>query len=79
VIAIVFAALVGSLLLNVLGQFWAPADSVGFLGVLHYYRPANILTRGTFPTADVAVLLVVGGLLWTLGLVVFTRRSICTV
>ena len=79
VIAIVFAVLVASLLLNFLGQFWPPARRVAFLGVLHYYQPASLLGAGGFPVRDVTVLVGFAAATWSLGWLAFTRRSICTV
>lgn len=77
--AVVFALLLASFLLNFLAQFWEPAGQVAFLSVMDYYRPAEILRSGVFPTSDVTVLLVTGGVAWLLGSEVMARRSICTV
>jgi hypothetical protein len=49
------------------------------LGILEYYRPAQILQSGNLPVRDIAVLLTVSGLAWLLGGEVMARRSICTV
>jgi ABC-type transport system involved in multi-copper enzyme maturation permease subunit len=77
--AIVFAVVLGSFLLNFVAQFWEPARQIAFLGVMQYYQPAQILQSGEFPIRDVTVLLVVGGSAWLVGGEVVARRSICTV
>lgn len=78
-IAVVFAIVLASFLLNFLAQFWEPAKRIVFLSVMDYYRPAEILQSRSVPVADIATLLVVGGAAWVLGGLVFSRRSICTV
>lgn len=75
---VVFALLLASFLLNFLVQFWEQAEPLAPLGVLNYYRPANILATGHLPLEDLAVLWTVGVLAWWVGLEVFARRSICT-
>ena len=76
--AIVFGIVLTSFLLNFVAQFWEPAQQLSFLGVLHYYRPAMILSEGQLPTLDVTVLLVVAAVSWLIGGEVLARRSICT-
>ncbi|UCG33107.1 MAG: ABC transporter permease subunit [Phycisphaerales bacterium] len=78
-IAVVFALVLVSFLLNFLGQLWEPAQAVQFLGVLNYYRPVVILGDGVWPLADMLTLVTVGGVCWLIGGVVFARRDICTV
>jgi len=75
-LGIVFAIVLASFLLNFLAQAWAPARAVSFLGVLEYYRPADILRTGNAPVADVAVLLATGLVAWIVGCEVFARRDI---
>jgi ABC-2 type transport system permease protein len=78
-IGIVFGLVLASFLLNFLAQFWPPAQQIAFLGVLQYYQPAQI-TQGTEPPwRDIGVLVAVGAVAWSLGAVVISRRSICTV
>ncbi|MBI4662544.1 MAG: ABC transporter permease subunit [Verrucomicrobia bacterium] len=79
VIAVVFAFLIGSLLLNYLANFWRLAEHLSFLGVLHYYRPIPILRDGVWPMRDIAVLLASGTALWGLGGMIFSRRDLRTV
>lgn len=77
--AVVVTVVLASFLLNFLAQFWEPAGRVGFLGLLEYYRPAEILRDGSFPVRDIAVLLSISVLSWAVGGFVLIRRSICTV
>jgi len=77
--AIVFAIVIVSFLLNFVAQFWQSAQHIAFLSLLNYYQPAEILRSGHFPFQDAAVLLSVGFAAWLLGGEVFARRSICTV
>ena len=77
--AIAFAIVLASFLLNFLAQFWEPAKQLAFLGVMQYYRPAQILQSGGFPLTDIAILLSVGACALLLGSEVVARRSICTV
>jgi len=77
-IAIIFAIVLASFLLNFLAQFWDPAKEVAFLGIMNYYQPAHILQTGAFPFADVAILLSVGFSTWLIGGEIVARRSICT-
>jgi len=76
-VAVVFAVVLASFLLNFIAQFWIPAKSVSFLSVLSYYRPMFILRDSTWPVTDMVVLLGVGSILWGLGAIVFARRDIC--
>lgn len=77
--AIVFAVVVASFLLNFLAQFWQPASRLAPLGVLSYYQPAQILASGHWPLGNMAVLLAVGAISWLAALETFARRNICTV
>jgi ABC-2 type transport system permease protein len=78
-VAVVFAILLASFLLNFIANFWQPAKHIAFLGILKYYQPAHILQHGDPPLRDIAVLLLVGGLTWLLGGEFLARRSISTV
>ena len=75
-IAVIFALLLISFLLNFLAQFWAPARQIAFLSVMHYYQPARILSSGHFPYRDVLILSVSRAASWMLGCEVFARRNI---
>lgn len=62
-----------------LSQYWSVAQDYSFLSVLDLFKPGPILTTGTFPVGDMALLLLLGGGLWIGAGVVFQRRDICTV
>lgn len=78
-VAVVFAILLASFLLNFLAQLWQPAEKLSFLSVLNYYRPMLILRDGGWPTMDLAVLTGLSTTLWIIGGLCFARRDICTV
>jgi hypothetical protein len=78
-VAVVFAILLASFLLNFIANFWQPAKRIAFLGILEYYRPAHVLQHGEFPLRDVVVLLGVGLVTWLAGGEILARRSITTV
>ena len=77
-IGVVFGVLLASFLWTFLGPFWAPARTTAFLSVLEYYRPAEIVMRGTIAWRDPLVLLIVGLVGWAIGLVMVRRRDIAT-
>lgn len=77
--AIVFTIVLVSFLLNFLVQFWQQIAWLAPLSLLHYYQPAEILATGSFPSANMFCLGIVGVASWLVGLEVFARRSICTV
>ena len=77
-VAVVFALVLVSFLLNFLAQFWWLAKHVAFLSVMQYYQPAKILSSGVFPLHDAFVLLAVAVTAWLLGCEIFARRNICT-
>ncbi|UCD76185.1 MAG: ABC transporter permease subunit [Phycisphaerales bacterium] len=76
--AVVVGIVLGSFLLNFLSQFWQPAERLAFLGLLEYYRPAEIVRSGAFPLGDMIVLMLVAGAAWVAGGVIMIRRNICT-
>lgn len=77
-VAVAFALVLVSFLLNFLAQFWWLAKHVAFLSVMQYYQPAKILSSGVFPWRDALVLLTVAVVTWLLGCEIFARRNICT-
>jgi len=78
-IGVVFAILLLSFLLNFLAQFQDWAKAISWLSIMEYYRPAIIIQTGLFPVSDVGTLLVLAAVFWTTALIVFQRKSICTV
>jgi ABC-type Na+ efflux pump permease subunit len=78
-VGIVFAILLLSFLLNFLAQFQDWAKRISWLSMMEYYRPAIVIQNNQFPRADVLTLLTLAAIWWTAALIVFRRRSICTV
>ncbi|MHC4429733.1 MAG: ABC transporter permease subunit [Planctomycetota bacterium] len=81
-VAVVFAILIASFLLNFLATLWPVAERLAFLSVLQYYQPFFILAdsgSGGWPLGDIAVLLGVAAVTWVGGGLWFARRDICTV
>lgn len=78
-IAVVFAIVLISFLLNFIAQFWEPAKRFAHLSVMTYYQPALILRSGEIPSTNIAVLIAIGTLTWLVAGEVNRRRSICTV
>lgn len=74
-VAGVFAIVVASFFLHVLAQFWPKAESFAWLGLLHYYRPVEIVGAAEWPVGDMAVLLGVALVAWVAGGLVFARRD----
>jgi ABC-2 type transport system permease protein len=77
-VAVIFAVVLASFLLNFLAQFWDPAKHLVFLSVLDYYQPAAILRDGAIAPADLIMLFAIGLTGWAAGLEITARRSICT-
>ncbi|HEY3243030.1 MAG TPA: ABC transporter permease [Phycisphaerae bacterium] len=75
-VAIALAGLLVSFLINFLVQLWPAVDRIGFLGLLHYYRPLAIVRSGALPWRDLFVLLGVALVAWLAGLWRFRRRDI---
>jgi ABC-2 type transport system permease protein len=79
-IAVVFAILLASFLLNFLAQFWRLAEMVSFLSLMSYHKPLVVMRAdGGWPLADMAVLVGVAAATWLAGGIWFARRDICTV
>ena len=78
-IGAVFAILLASFLLNFLAQFLEWAKQVSWLSMMEYYRPAIVIGSDEFPRDDIAVLLGIAAATWTAAMLIFRRRSICTV
>ena len=58
-VAVGFALVLTSFLVNFLAPFWWPAKKVAFLSVMQYYQPARLISSGEFPWQDATVLLTV--------------------
>ena len=73
---IVGALVISSFLLNFIAQFWEPVQSLSFLGLLHYYRPAQLLLNGSVPVMDYVVLLAVAAVTLVAGAEIVVRRRL---
>jgi len=73
-----FGLLLCLFLLNWLAAFWKPAEQLGLIGVMRYFRPYVILRENRLPIVDVSVLLGIAITTWTIGAIVYTRRDIHT-
>ena len=78
-VGVMMAVVMASFLIRFLAQFWTPAEQIAFLGVLQYYRPADMLASHQMPWGDIAILSGVTVTAWAAGAEAFARRSICTV
>ena len=77
-VGVTVAILLCSFLLNWVAAFWRPAETLAFAGILRYFRPYVILRESRLQIGDVAVLLVVAAITWSLGAFLFCRRDIHT-
>jgi hypothetical protein len=79
-IAVIFAILLASFLLNFLAQLWRPAEMVSFLSLLSYHKPLIVMrSGGAWPLGDMTVLFGFAVATWLAGGIWFARRDICTV
>jgi ABC-type transport system involved in multi-copper enzyme maturation permease subunit len=78
-VAAAFGIVLGLFLLNFLATIWEPARAAGFLSILHYYKPMQVLQDSGWPIFDMSVLAILAAALWIAGGVVFARRDIRTV
>jgi putative exporter of polyketide antibiotics len=78
-IGVTFGVVLAHLVWNFLGQYWSVAERLSFLSVLNYFKPMPVLSDGTVPVVNLAVLGALALALWGLGAVVFIRRDIHTV
>lgn len=72
----VFAIVEAWFLLNYLAPFWEFADSIAFLGALHYYRPLTIARTGDWPIGEILLLVGLGLALWSAAILLFARRDL---
>ncbi len=77
-IGLIFAVILFSFFLSFLVPFWPPGKYVAFLGLLHYYRPIQVIAHDQVPMTDILILLGIGLTFWTLGARAFRRRDLAT-
>jgi ABC-2 type transport system permease protein len=75
-VGVLVGGLVASFFLNFLAQFWAPAKTISFLGVLNYYQPLVTVRAGVWPLGHILVLTALAICTWLTGLFHFSRRDI---
>jgi ABC-type transport system involved in multi-copper enzyme maturation permease subunit len=67
-----------SFLVNFLAQLWPAAHFASSASLMHYYRPLEVVLTEEWPVANILVFLVPIALCWTAGLLVLSRRDLCT-
>lgn len=70
--------LLTSMVLTFLEPFIEPVKSVKFLSLLNYFRPVDVVRTGEWPWAHIILLVAVGGVTWSVGLMIFSRKDIPT-
>lgn len=75
-VGIVVGMLIVSVFLNVLEAFSSVFAYVRYLGILHYYRPVDVVRAGGPMSGTLGALLAIGLVFWLLGLRAFCRRDI---
>jgi ABC-type transport system involved in multi-copper enzyme maturation permease subunit len=73
------AFIVLSFFINLIANLWGRVEWLDTISLFHYYQPMPILTSGTLPPGDVAVLLAVAVTAFAASLFWFCRRDIATV
>jgi ABC-type transport system involved in multi-copper enzyme maturation permease subunit len=76
VVGLIVALLIASFVINSLAALWKPAESLAFLGLLHYFRPFVVVIEGGYPWGDIVALLALAAATWVAGAVIFHRRDI---
>ena len=77
-IGLVVSLLLASFLINVMEAFLPFVRNIGFLGLLSYHRPAELIRTGAFPATDIFVLFCIGVGCWGVGLWRFAQRDVPT-
>jgi len=77
-IATVVGLLLVSVVLNFIEPFIPLIERIRFLGLLNYFRPVDVVREGHWPLLEMGVLLAIGLVCWTFGLIVFRRKDIPT-
>ncbi len=75
-IAIVVSIAFLSATLNFLEPFIPLVERFNFIGLLHYYRPVDIVRNTAWPVLEMAVLAGFGSLTWLAGLMIYCRKDI---
>ncbi len=75
-IGVVVGIALVSVTLNFVEPFIQPIQRLRFLGLLHYFRPVDIVRTGQWPTQNCLVLLGVAATCWAIGTTAFCRKDI---
>lgn len=67
-----------SMVLNFVEPFIKTLDMISFVGVMHYFRPVDVVRANEWPVGNIVVLLAIGIVAWVVSLFVFIRRDIPT-
>ncbi len=77
-ISISVGVLMSSLLLNFLSPFLEWMQSINFLNLLNYFRPAETMRNGDWALQNILVLVAVFLVTWIASMVIFHRKDIPT-
>lgn len=77
-VGVVAAIVLASFFLNFLAQYWPPARRLGWLSMLEYFRPLQIIQTQAWPVRNILILVIFGAGGWFAALFVFGRRDIRT-
>jgi len=72
----IVAFLLFSMVLNFVEPFIKNLSAISFVGVMHYFRPVDVVRANEWPVGNIAVLLSAGVVCWIASLIVFSRRDI---
>lgn len=77
-IGIVVAVVVGSAVLNFVEPFISAIKPLRVAGLLHYFRPVDVVRYNQWPVSSMVALLIFGLAAWLAGLIIFQRKDIPT-
>jgi ABC-2 type transport system permease protein len=75
-IALVIAVALLSATLNFIDPFLPMIQRFNFLGLLHYYRPVDIVRESAWPWFNIFALAGFGFLTWLVGMIVYCRKDV---
>lgn len=76
VIAVVVALTLVSVTMNFVEPFIPVIERFNFLGLLHYYRPVDVVRNSSWPIAQIMVLAGFGLMSWLAGMFVYCRKDV---
>lgn len=75
-IGMVVTVVLVSVTLNFVEPFVPAIQSVKFLGLLHYFRPVDVVRAQVWPLQNCLVLVGIASVSWTIGTIYFCRKDI---